>query len=76
MPISHDAGIDKMFVQMVDELADAAIHRWVKANVINHDEVRDEFAESNTTGVRAHWNAVSTSKCHDGEVVIDATNSA
>ena len=69
------ARIGEVLVKMIHELTHAAFHRWIETDVVNHDEMRDEFTKSNAASMRTDWNFEVTRERHDGEVVVDSTNS-
>lgn len=63
-------------MQMVDKLAHAAVHRGIEADVVDHDEMGDEFAQPDAARMRTHGHAESAGHRHDREVVVHAADSA
>lgn len=70
------AGFDEVFVEVIDEFADAVFEGGADADVIDHGEVLDEFAETDPAGVGTDGDVELCGEEEDGEVFVHTAETA
>ena len=70
------AGFDEVFVEVVDEFADAVFEGTADASVVDHRDVLDELAKADAAGVGADGDVELCGEEEHGEVFVHADEPA
>ena len=74
--IADPAGLDEVFVQVIDELAHAVLQGGADAGIVDHRDVLDEFAEPDTPRMRTDRHTELRREQQHGEVLVYAAETA
>ena len=70
MGVLDDDGMLKVFVEVIDIFGHAIFQASPDADVVDHDEVTDIFAQADAAGVRANWDPKPFGQQHHGQTLV------